>query len=218
MRFDKSPPFSRDFYMKKFFNYLLLSLISFSLLGCYDVINRPLSGKGGESAIFSIAGNWLEKEKKTSLKIMETSAADQFSFIYEENGQVWKGEVETSYYGEKVVLNLDLLTLTLNDKKLIWADEPLFLLVGAYFKNHDLYIIEADMKKFRKTLSKYFYANLFETGKFCVANQGDLCKKSFTDKYVLSPKNSEKFNHDFDRGFSKIFPKNNALIFESIKD
>jgi hypothetical protein len=204
--------------MKMFLNGFLISLFSLSLIGCYDVINQPLSGKGGEDAIFSIAGDWVEKEKKTSLKITETSASDQFMFTYEENGKVWKGMVEASYYGEKVALNLDLLSLTLDDKKLVWADEPLFLLIGAYFKKDELYIIEADMKKFRKSLSKYFYANLFETGKFCVANQGDLCKKSFADKYVLSPKNSKNFNNEFENKFNRIFPKNKALIFESAKD
>lgn len=204
--------------MKMFLNLLLISLFSLSLIGCYDVINQPLSGKGGEDAIFSIAGDWVEKEKKTSLKIMETSASDQFTFTYEENGKVWKGMVEASYYGEKVALNLDLLTLTLDDKKLIWADEPLFLLIGAYYKNDDLYIIEADMKKFRKSLSKYFYANFFETEKFCLANQGDLCKQSFADKYVLSPKNTKNFNNEFDNKFNRIFPKNKALVFESVQD
>lgn len=206
------------FDMKMFLKWFLISGLSLFLFGCYDVINQPLSGRGGEEAIFSIAGNWVEKDKKTTLKIMETSSADQFTFSYEENGKVWKGVVEASYYGEKVALNLDLLSLTLDDKKLIWADEPLFLLIGAYFKTDDLYIIEADMKIFRKVLAKYFYANTFLVDKFCIANQGDLCKKSFAEKYVLSPKNNEKFNYDFNRGFSKIFPKAKALVFESAED
>lgn len=199
--------------MKMFFKYLIVVLMSISLWGCYDVINQPVGGKGGEAAIFSIAGNWVEKTKKTSLQIVETSQSDQFSFVYQENGRIWKGMVEASYYGEQVALNLDLLTLSLNDKKLIWADEPLFLLIGAYFKGDDLYIIEADMKQFRRSLAQFFYANPFEPGKFCVKSEDDLCKKSFADKYVLSPKNSKKFNDEFDKKFKRIFPKEKALIF-----
>jgi len=206
------------FHMKKFLTLFLISLCSLFLFGCYDVINQPLSGQGGESAIFSIAGKWVEKDQKTRLTIMETAASDQFTFSYEENGRVWKGMVEASYYDQKIALNLDLLSLTLDDKKLIWADEPLFLLIGAYFKSDKLYIIEADMQKFRKGLANYFYANQFETGKFCVANQGDLCKKSFTNKYVLSPKNNAKFNREFNTKFNKIFPKAKALVFESVED
>jgi len=202
--------------MKTLATFFLFTFLATALSGCYDLINRPLSGVGGDKAIFSIAGQWLEKNGTNSLEILETSEPDEFIFSYTENGNLWKGKVETSYYGENVALNLDMLSLTLNGDKLVVPNEPLYLLLGLKKKGNKIEIIKADMNKFKKVFAKYFYATLLDSHKACVGNK-EPCKTALSGNYVLSPARTKKFNYDFGRAFSSIFPRNNAVTFELVK-
>jgi hypothetical protein len=192
---------------------LLLSGFLIILTGCYDLVSQPLGGMGGENAIFSIEGNWVEKSKNHSLEIMATDESDEFTFTYNENGKIWKGLVEAAYYEKRVVLNLDLASLTLNGDKLIQPSETMYLLIGLYFRGDKLYLIPADMQKFKKIMSEHFFAAPIKEARSCVANN-EICKQHFSNGYLLSPSKSKKFDEKFHKSFPKIFPSDQAIIFE----
>jgi hypothetical protein len=198
--------------MKTASKFLLLGLLATLLAGCYDLVNQPLGGLGGEKAIFSIAGKWVEKEKNQTLEINETDESDEFTFVFNENGKVWKGLVEAAYYEKKVVLNLDLVSLSLNGEKLIQPSEPMYLLIGIYFKGDKLHVIPADMQKFKQLLAEHFYATPVKTLRSCVG-ANEVCKQHFSDNYVLSPSQSKKFDQKFEKNFMRIFPGDKATIF-----
>jgi hypothetical protein len=198
--------------MKIISKFLLLGVFSALLVGCYDLVNQPLGGLGGEKAVFSIAGQWIEKDNNHRLEIDETDESDEFTFVYSENGKIWKGLVEASYYEKKVVLNLDLASLTLNGDKLIQPSEPMYLLIGIYFRGDKLHVIPADMQKFKQHLAEHFYATPVKSLRSCGANN-DICKQHFSHNYVLSPSQSKKFDQKFEKNFMRIFPADKATIF-----
>lgn len=198
--------------MKIISTFLLVGVFSALLTGCYDLVNQPLGGLGGEKAVFSIAGKWIEKDNNHRLEIDETDESDEFTFVYNENGKIWEGLVEASYYERKVVLNLDLASLTLNGNKLIQPSEPMYLLIGIYFKGDKLHVIPADMQKFKQLLAEHFYATPVKTLRSCVG-ANEVCKQHFSDNYVLSPSQSKKFDQKFEKNFMRIFPGDKATIF-----
>ena len=202
--------------MNTMLKLLLLSFFSALLAGCYDLVNQPLGGLGGEKAIFSVAGKWVEKEKNYTLEIDQTDESDEFTFVFSENGKIWKGLVEAAYYERKVVLNLDLASLTLNGEKVIQPSEPMYMLIGLYFKKDKLHLIPADMQKFKELLAEHFYATAVKTLRSCVGGN-EVCKQHFSENYVLSPSRSNKFDQKFSRNFLRIFPTDKAVVFEPLE-
>lgn len=197
----------------KIISKLLLSGFLIILTGCYDLVNQPLGGLGGEKAIFSIAGNWIEKSKNHSLEILETDEEDEFTFTYDENGKIWKGLVEAAYYEKKVVLSLDLASLTLNGDKLIQPSETMYLLIGLYFRDDKLYLIPADMQNFKKIMAEHFFAAPIKEARSCVGNN-EICKQHFSNGYLLSPSKSKKFDEKLQKSFRRVFPSDQATILE----
>lgn len=197
--------------MKKIIKLFAFILLIQPLAGYCDLLTQTLSGKGGENAIFSIAGTWYEEKQHRTLELTETREADEFLFSYTENQNVWKGLLETSYYEKRVVLHVDLSKLTLNGKPVITFELPVYLLFGAVKKGDELLISSLDQEKFRKLLGKHFYASVVE-GRCSDAT--DICKTEIKKHFMLSPKNTKDMNKDFSNRFKTIFPIKEALRFK----
>ncbi len=201
--------------MSLILRFSLLLLCCLPLVSRADLLTQTLSGKGGEDAIFSIAGHWVDEKNNLDLQLFETAQSDEFRFIYTENDNSWKGLLETSYYDSRVVLQVDLTKLTLNDKSVIQLTQPVYLMFGAFkIKKDELKIAYLDQSSFRKLLGKHFYASELE-GKCTDATS--ICKEEFTKHYMLSPKNSADMNKEFSNRFGKVFPKKTAKLFK-LKD
>lgn len=197
----------------------LLLILSFSVLSSFsvvraDVLTQTLSGKGGEEAIFSIAGHWVEDNKKGDLQLLETSAADEFSFTYEEQGNKWSGVLEASYYDKRVVLQIDLSKLRLNSQPIISLSQPVYWILGAVKKGDGLIISSLDQQKFRKLLSKHFYASTIEGKCLDVLKT---CNSEIKKHYMLSPKNTQDMNKDFAYRFNSIFPAKTGRRFRFVE-
>lgn len=201
--------------MKLILRFSLLLLCGLPLVSHADLLTQTLSGKGGEAAIFSIAGHWVDEKNNLDLQLFETAQSDEFKFIYTENNNSWKGLLETSYYDSRVVLQVDLTKLTLNDKPVIQLSQPVYLMFGGFkIKKDEFKIAYLDQSSFRKLLGKHFYASELE-GKCTDATS--ICKAEFSKHYMLSPKNTADMNKEFSNRFGKVFPKKTAKLFK-LKD
>lgn len=188
----------------------LLLLCSLPLVSRADLLTQTLSGRGGEAAIFSIAGHWVDEKNKLNLQLIETTESDEFKFIYTENNNSWKGLLETSYYEGRVVLQVDLTKLTLNDKSVIQLTQPVYLMFGGSKRKNEFQISYLDQSSFRKLLGKYFYASELK-GKCTEVTS--ICKEELNKHYMLSPKNTADMNKEFSSRFNKVFPKKTAKLF-----
>lgn len=197
--------------MKNLIKFFVLAFLFQPFSGYCDLLTQTLNGKGGENAIFSIAGNWYEEKENLKLELVETREADEFLFTYTEKQNVWKGLLETSYYDRQIVLQVDLSKLTLNNKPVILLEQPVYLLFGAIKKNDELQITQLDQDRFRKLLGKHFYASEVE-GRCSDAT--DKCKEEIKKHYLLSPKNTKEMNKDFSSRFKSVFNLKNAKLFK----
>ena len=201
--------------MKLILRFGLMLLCCLPLVSRADLLTQTLSGKGGEAAIFSIAGHWVDEKNNLDLQLFETTQSDEFKFVYTENNNIWKGLLETSYYDTRVVLQVDLTKLTLNDKAVIQLTQPVYLMFGGFkIKKDEFKIAYLDQSSFRKLLGKHFYASELK-GKCTDATS--ICKEEFNKHYMLSPKNTADMNKEFANRFGKVFPKKAAKLF-TLKD
>lgn len=197
--------------MKTIVKFFVVACLIQPLSGYCDLLTQTLSGKGGENAIFSIAGTWYEEKENSRLELIETQEADEFLFNYTENQNLWKGVLETSYYEKRVVLQVDISKLTLNGKPVILLEQPVYLLFGAIKKDEELLISALDQEKFRKSLGKHFYASDVEGRCTDVV---DRCKAEIKQHFMLSPKNTKDMNKDFSNRFKLVFPIKQARTFK----
>lgn len=197
--------------MKLILRFILLLICTTSLVSRADLLTQTLNGQGGEAAIFSIAGHWVDEKNQLDLQLTETRERDEFLFTYSENENVWKGLLETSYYDKQVVLQVDLSKLTLNDEPVMQMSMPVYLLLGAYKTKKELSISPLDQQKFRKLLGKHFYATTVE-GKCLQLLQK--CQAEIKKHFMLSPKNTKDMNKDFSRRFRSVFDVKTAKVFK----
>jgi hypothetical protein len=197
--------------MKLILRFSLLLICTIPLVSRADLLTQTLSGQGGEAAIFSIAGHWVDEENQLDLRLTETREKDEFLFTYSENQNIWKGLLETSYYDTRVVLQVDLSKLTLNGEPVVQMSLPVYLLFGATKNKKELSVSPLHQEKFRKLLGKHFYAATVE-GKCLLLLEK--CQAEIKKHFMLSPKNTKDMNKDFSRRFRSVFDVKAATIFK----
>ena len=191
-------------------------LLIFSLIACNDVLNKPLNGMGAPKSAKSMEGKWFSEADGARLDIRKTSKADWFEFTLQEKDKQTVGHFAVSYFKQRRVLNIDLASVRVNDQSVVTDTSQIFLIVGALVDDDELIITPADMDKFEKNFSNYFFATPIQIKSVC--KKGDeVCKSHFSDNNVLLSKRMKKFNDDFLNKYRSVFPSKNQVVFKPAK-
>ncbi|WP_049629137.1 hypothetical protein [Cellvibrio sp. pealriver] len=176
-----------------------------SLMGCKDVLNQPLSTVDRPTDPDSLDGRWMTESKEEQLDIIKTNQEDWYQFKWQQKNKVTEGRFVVSYFKLKRVLNIDLASIKINDKPVVESSQSAFLLAAAFLDDEELTLIPADMEKFEKHFSKYFYASPIMVGSLCVEKHSE-CTETFTSGNVLMSKRMKKFNDEFVKKYRSVFP------------
>jgi hypothetical protein len=191
-------------------------LLVFSLSACNDVLNKPLSGMAVPSSAEPMDGKWMSETGGSRLDIATTSKADWYDFKFEEKDKLTIGRFTVSYFKQRRVLSIDLASVKVNDQPVVVDSSQAFLIVGALVDDGELIIIPADMDKFEKYFSQYFFATPIKAEALC-RKDNQLCASSFSDGNLLLAKRSKKFNDDFYKKYHDIFPGKKKVVFKLAK-
>lgn len=191
-------------------------LLMFSLTACNDVLNKPLSGMDAPSSIEPMDGKWISEADGSQLDIAKTSKTDWYDFKYQEKDKLTVGKFAVSYFKQRRVLNIDLASVKVNDKPVVSESSQAFLIVGAMVDDEELILIPADMDKFEKNFSKYFYASPIKTEALC-KKDNEVCTSNFSGGDVLFSKRMKKFNDDFLKKYRAVFPSKGEVVFKPAK-
>lgn len=183
-----------------------------SLVGCNDVLNKPLVTVDRPNNPDTLVGHWIAESGSEQVDIMETNQEDWYQFKWQQKDKVTEGRFVVAYFKLKRVLNIDLASIKVNGKPVADASQSAFLLMGAYVDDDELQLIPADMEKFEKHFSKYFYASPIMVGSLCIEKKSE-CTETFTSGNVLMSKRMKKFNDDFIKQYRSVFPSRQQVLF-----
>lgn len=183
-----------------------------SLSGCKDLLNKPLEGDEQDLSRYAIEGNWVAEAKNARLELKKTDKAGWYLFNLHEPDRTIEGKVMVGGFKRKLALSIDLVSLKINGEHLVRDDKQGYFLIGAYFSDDELRIAPADMEKFERNFSDYFFAAPIETASFCIKTS-TTCKDTFTSGNTLFSKNRRKFNADFVKHFRTVFPRSDSVVF-----
>ncbi len=194
---------------------IVSALLVFSLMACKDVLNKPLGGMEAPAAMEQLDGSWVAEEGGARLDILKTRKTDWYEFKYQEQGKQTEGRFVVSYFKRKRVLNIDLASVKINDNTVVTDFSQAFLMVGADVDDEQLVLIPADMDKFEKHFSPYFFASPIQAEALC-KKDNKLCTSTFSSGNVLISKRMKKFNDEFIQKYRTVFPYKKQAVFTSV--
>jgi hypothetical protein len=190
-------------------------LLMFSLVACNDVLNKPLGGMEAPTAMEQLDGSWVAEEGGARLDILKTSKTDWYGFKYQEQGKQTEGRFVVSYFNRKRVLNIDLASVKVNDVPVVTDSSQAFLMVDASVDDEQMLLTPADMDKFEKHFSKYFFASPIQAETLCKKDNA-LCTSTFSSGNVLISKRMKKFNDEFLKKYRTVFPYKKQVVFNAV--
>lgn len=190
-------------------------LLMFSLAACKDVLNKPLGGMEAPASMEQLDGNWVAEEGGARLDILKTSKADWYGFTYQEHGKQTEGRFVVSYFKRKRVLNIDLASVRVNGAPVVRDSSQAFLMVDATVDDEQLLLTPADMDKFEKHFSPYFFASPIQVEGLC-KKENELCTSTFSSGNVLISKRMKKFNDELIKKYRTVFPYKKQVVFNPV--
>lgn len=188
----------------------LLALLS--LIGCKDVLNKPLGGMDKPGNIDVLEGRWKAESQDEQLDIVKTGKLDWYQFRWQQKDKLTEGRFALSYFKHKWVFNVDLVSVRVDGVPVVDESQTAFLLVGAKLDDDELLLTPADMEEFEKHFSPYFFASPISASNLC-ANKNDTCISTFSAGNVLISKRMKKFNDDFIKHYRSVFPSKNQVLY-----
>lgn len=182
------------------------------LNGCKDVLNRPLSGIDRPGSVDTLEGRWRAESREEQLDIAKTSKPDWYQFRWQQKDKLTEGRFALAYFKSKWVFNIDLASVRIDGAAVVDTSQTAFLLVGAKLDDDALLLTPADMEKFEKHFSQYFFASPISVSNLCV-NKNDACMSVFSAGNVLMSKRMKKFNDDFIKHYRSVFPSKKQLLY-----
>lgn len=187
-----------------------------SLSACKDLLSKPLANGSVPESPRLLAGNWLSEDGTTRLAITKAGNQEWYNFSYQESSKKTEGRFIVSYFKHRMVFNIDLASVRIDDRQIVNSETPLYMLFGAVTDGDDeLRITPAQMDKFEQHFAKYFFASPMNTKALC--NKAlELCTTSFTSGNLLLSKRMRKFNDEFIKKFRTIFPTKKQVTFKRV--
>lgn len=183
-----------------------------ALVGCKDLLNKPLQGDEADASRYPLTGSWVAEEKATRVEFKKTDKADWYRFVVREPNRLIEGRLMVASFKRKLALSVDITSVRLNGEPLVRDDKQGYFLIGAYYDEDELRIAPASMDKFERNFADYFFATPIETASFC-ARTNQTCKDTFAKGNLLYSKNRRKFNEDFIKHFRTVFPRRDSVVF-----
>lgn len=187
-------------------------LILSSLVGCKDVLNKPLTGTDKPDRQEALEGRWKAELQGEQLDITKTSKPDWFQFRWQQKDKLTEGRFVVSYFSHRWVFNVDLASIRINGKPVVDESQVAFLLVGAKLDDDELLLTPADMNKFEKHFSQYFFASPISADSLCL-DKNDDCVSAFSASNILMSKRMKKFNDDFIKNYRSVFPRKQQSLY-----
>jgi len=190
-------------------------LLMLSLTACKDVLNKPLGGMEAPASMEQLDGSWVAEEGGARLDILKTSKTDWYGFTYQEQGKQTEGRFVVSYFKRKRVLNIDLASVKVNGAPVVRDSSQAFLMVDAVADDEQLLLTPADMDKFEKHFSPYFFASPIQLEGLC-KKDNELCTSTFSTGNVLMSKRMKKFNDELIKKYRTVFPYKKQVVFNPV--
>lgn len=195
-----------------YFRWLVGIVFVLLLGGCKDVLNKPLEGQEDDLSRYVFVGNWVAEDKNIRLELKKADKSGWYQFTVQEPERLVEGKVKVAGFKRKLAVSVEMASLRVNGEPLVRDDKQAYFLVGVYYDDDELRIAPADMGKFERNFSDYFFAVPIETAAFCIRGNEN-CKKTFTSGNLLVSKNRRKFNEDFVKHFRTVFPRSESIVF-----
>ncbi len=206
------------------FRFFIVFIMLITVVGCQNVLEKPLGVFSESAEIKNIIGTWSGKDKSTNSSItIEQSVDDRHYKIRGTDGNsVFVVDALVTNLNKKAILNLDLNTfyITKNEvkEKLVNFTEPRYSLLGLYLVGEQLYVIHADMESFQNQLSDLI-KKTYKLRGGCVPDPKTksismYCELMSINSDVLVLDDSVKLKQRITESFDKIFPIADAYIFE----
>jgi hypothetical protein len=202
--------------MLSLFKILFAVVVLLALTACKDLLSKPLANGSVPESPKLLTGNWLSEDGTTRLAITKAGNQGWYNFSYQESSKKTEGRFIVSYFKHRMVFNVDLASVRIDERQIVNSETPVYMLFGAVTDgDDDLRVTPAQMDKFEKLFAKYFFASPMNTKALC--NQTlELCTTSFTSGNLLLSKRMRKFNDEFINKFRTIFPSKNQVIFKRV--
>lgn len=194
---------------------IIVALVFLCLTGCKDLLTKPLGGLDAPDSSPPLVGNWLSESGTERLIITKTGKQDWYSFTYQEQGKKTEGRFIVSYFKRRLVFNVDLASVRINDRPAVSSETPVYMLLGVIADDESLQVSPANMDKFERHFAKYFFASPINTKALCTKTS-ELCSSSFASGNLLLSKRLRKFNDDFIKKFRTVFPRATQVVFKRV--
>lgn len=191
---------------------LLIVLTLVSLTACKDLLSKPLASSTVPDSPKPLVGDWLSEDGSKRLNISKGGSQDWYQFRYQEGDKKTEGRFVVSYFNQRMVFNVNLASVRINNRPVINTDMPLYLLVGAMVDAENLQLAPAQMDKFEKHFANYFYASPMDTKVLC-KQALETCAENFAAGNMLLSKRMRKFNDEFTKKYRTIFPRREQVAF-----
>lgn len=194
---------------------MIAGLLLLSLAGCKDLLGKPLGGTGAPAAAIKIDGLWVSEAEQAQLQIAPTKQAEVYQFRLQEPGKLTMGQFVVSYFKRRMVFNIDLASVRVNGLPVVSDSAKAYMMIGAMFDDEELLLAPADMERFQQLFAQYFYAAPIQTDTLC-NKENELCTYGFAAGNLLVSKRMKKFNDDFLKKYSVIFPRQKRVAFSLV--
>ncbi|WP_151058356.1 hypothetical protein [Cellvibrio sp. KY-YJ-3] len=175
-------------------------------------MSKPLASANVPDTPRPVAGDWLSEDGSKQLSITKAGNQGWYSFRYTEEAKKTEGRFVVSYFKQRMVFNVDLVSVRINGRPVVNSETPVYMLFGAAVNNENLRVSPAQMDKFEQHFADYFFASPMNTKNLC-SQTLELCAASFTSGNLLLSKRMRKFNDEFMKKFRTIFPSKNQVVF-----
>ncbi len=191
---------------------LLVAFILLSLTACKDLLSKPLASATVPDSPKPLVGDWASEDGSKRLSITKATGQDWYQFRYQEGAKKTEGRFVISYFKQRMVFNVNLATVRVDNRPVINTDMPAYLLMGAILDGESLQVAPAQMDKFEKHFADYFYASPMDTKTLC-KQALESCAENFAAGNLLLSKRLRKFNDEFMKKYRTIFPRRDEIAF-----
>lgn len=197
------------------FKIILVACLLLSLSACKDLLSKPLASAHVPESPRVLDGSWLSKDGSKRLAINKTAEQGVYQFRYQEGAKTTEGRFVVSYFKARMVFNVDLSTVRINEQLLMNSETPIYMLFGAQADDKELRLTPAQMDKFERNFANYFFATPINSNALCEKTQ-ELCTTHFSSGNVLLSKRMRKFNDEFVKKYRTVFPGKEQVIFKRV--
>lgn len=183
------------------------------LIGCKDVLTKPLATVDRPTTPKSLEGHWVTEAKNEHLDIIKTKQEDWYQFRWQQQDKLTEGRFVVAHFKIKQVLNIDLASVKVNGNAVISDSQSAYLLLAAFLDDEEMELVPADMERFEKYFSRYFYASPIMTGSLCLEKNSE-CSATFNSGNMLMSKRMKKFNEEFVKNYRWVFPHKKRVAFK----